>query len=63
MPATEDEVMAVEDLLEDDKSKGTPDIGKTLKSSTNYGCGPCDSEKGSEGSLLKKFIFFFISVP
>ncbi|KAK6118064.1 hypothetical protein DH2020_048196 [Rehmannia glutinosa] len=54
VPATDDEVMAVEDLLEDDNSKGgTPDTGRTLECSTSYGCGPCGSDKvqfnGSEG--------------
>ncbi|KAI3463231.1 hypothetical protein Pfo_019894 [Paulownia fortunei] len=54
VPATDDEVMAVEDLLEDDKSKvRTPDTGQTLECSTTYGCGPCGSNKvqfkGSEG--------------
>lgn len=58
MPATEDEVMAVEDLLEDDKSKvRTPDTGQTLECSVNYGSGPRGSKKaqfkGSEGSIPK----------
>ncbi|GFP85719.1 telomere repeat-binding protein 6 [Phtheirospermum japonicum] len=54
VPATEDDVIAVEDLLEDDKSKsGTTDIRRTLECSTSYECGPCGSDKvqfiGSEG--------------
>ncbi|XP_051114636.1 uncharacterized protein LOC127240165 isoform X2 [Andrographis paniculata] len=54
VPATDDEVMAVEDLLDDCKSKfRTLDTGQTLQTSTDYGCAPCDSRKdqvkGSEG--------------
>lgn len=37
MPATEDEVMAVEDLLEDDKSENrfVSDSGQTVECNTN----------------------------
>ncbi|KAL3639789.1 hypothetical protein CASFOL_014757 [Castilleja foliolosa] len=54
VPATEDDVIAVEDLLENDKSKsGTTDTGRTLKCSTSYGCGTNSLGKvqfiGSEG--------------
>ncbi|KAL6495951.1 hypothetical protein OROGR_030514 [Orobanche gracilis] len=42
VPATEDEVIAVECLLENDKTKsGNPDAGRALECSTSHGCGPC----------------------
>ncbi|KAL8537804.1 hypothetical protein ACS0TY_012800 [Phlomoides rotata] len=54
VPATEDEVMAVEDLLDDDKIKiRSPDIGQTLECSKNYESTPSSSNiaqlQGSEG--------------
>ncbi|KAG8388417.1 hypothetical protein BUALT_Bualt02G0123700 [Buddleja alternifolia] len=57
VPATDDEVMAVEDLLEDDKSIGRiiQQTGQTPECSTSYGHESCSSNKvqfkGSEGLL------------
>ncbi|KAL6537397.1 hypothetical protein OROMI_025931 [Orobanche minor] len=46
VPATEDEVIAVEGFLEDDKTEsGNPDAGRTLECSTSYECGPCGLDK------------------
>lgn len=55
MPATDDEVIAVEDLLEDCKSNArTVDTGQNLESCTAHECEPCCSSKfkveDSEGS-------------
>lgn len=45
VPATDDEVIAVEDLFEDDKHKVlSTDTGQTLGCSTNNGSEPCGSE-------------------
>ncbi|KAH6781270.1 hypothetical protein C2S51_006563 [Perilla frutescens var. frutescens] len=52
VPATDDEVIAVEDLLEDDKCKITcTDADQTLECSLNYGSEPCGSNTAEfEGS-------------
>ncbi|PIN14635.1 hypothetical protein CDL12_12730 [Handroanthus impetiginosus] len=54
VPATDDEVKEVENLLEDDKNKvKTAETRQTLECSTDYGCRPSESNKvlfkGSEG--------------
>lgn len=63
VPATDDEVIAVEDLLEDDKGKvRSTDTGQTPGCSINDGSEPCGSETaGFNGSgpitMLSLFIF------
>lgn len=64
MPATDDEVIAVEDLLEDDKCiVRSTDAGQTLGCSITYGSEPCSSktaESEGSGSYQKFICFFFI---
>lgn len=62
MPATDDEVIAVEDLLEDDKCiVRSTDAGQTLGCSINYGSEPCGSKTAEfegSGSIPKVHLFF-----
>lgn len=65
VPATDDEVIAVEDLLEDDKCKvRSIDAGQTLGCSINSGSKPCDSKTAEfEGSgPVPKFFFIYLSI-
>lgn len=61
MPATEDEVAAVEDLLDDDKLKiRSPDSGQALECSKSYGSTLSSSNiallQGSEGLVDRKSV-------
>jgi len=55
VPATDDEVMEVEDLLEDDKSERLPvaGAGQNVGYTSNDGCPPIKTQfNGSEGLFM-----------